>query len=283
MVDVVQKDIQCHFTTISRPTFSEICIVLSGYYLQLLSVITSRKWLEYEHGSGQYVNVHLLDQPSRDSNLWEHMTVLRQTGPARQSSYISFMSMLNQLPTVTQSSSAPLLFRSSGQHSEEYKSLWKYFNSKNNRYVDIKTMILGATNKFVNQHNEAALNAFPDSVVSLYSSTTVETNASTQDRQDHPAPVMLVLKRPTSSVLRVYLPSSEAQERSSVIVILSLLHPTLVNSEMFVLKAHTKGVVQIPYVDTHENDTVPYALHRIKIQFSYHGAKSHPHTVSISS
>lgn len=56
-------------------------------------------------------------------------------------------------------------------------------------------------------------------------------------------------------------------------VIRNLLHATLVNRKLFVMKAHTRRAVQVASVDSNVNETQTYPLHPIKVHFSYHGVK----------
>lgn len=58
---------------------------------------------------------------------------------------------------------------------------------KNYEHVDLKAIIQCPTNKLVDKHNEAPLNAFPGSVMNHYSSKAVDLPGSTQDRQNDQA------------------------------------------------------------------------------------------------
>lgn len=135
-------------------------------------------------------------------------------------------------------------------------------------------MILCAAIKLVNAHNESTLNAIPSSVVNLYSSTAVELYASPQDRRQNPAPDYVVSEMTHKFCPSVVPPHHlKLKKGFLVLIILSVLHPALMNGELFLLKTHTQRVVQVAALDNNENETVIYALHCIKFQFSYHAVK----------
>lgn len=77
LVNVLLKDLQCHSTGRSKPRFAIICMIFSDGFLQLLPVLSSPEWVEYEQGNGRYVNVNLLDKVPWASNLLELIKVLR--------------------------------------------------------------------------------------------------------------------------------------------------------------------------------------------------------------
>lgn len=55
------------------------------YVKRLLPVVTSRKYVEHEHGDGRYVHIYLVDHLMWSKKLWEHVTEVRINIQVRQS------------------------------------------------------------------------------------------------------------------------------------------------------------------------------------------------------
>lgn len=58
-----------------------------------------------------------------------------------------------------------------------------------------------------------------------------------------------------------------------MMVIRNLFHSCLINDEMFVVKVHTRRVIEVAVVDKNGDETDIFALYRNWFQFSFHGVK----------
>lgn len=119
------------------------------------------------------------------------------------------------------------------------------------RHVDLDTIILRLKNKLVHQCNEAPLNVFPNSLFNLYTLLTVEPHSSTQIHQDSPE-LQYGISELNSQLCYTGLPSFRLQlkKRFPVTIIRNVLHPSLLNGKMFIVKAHTRGMVKVAASDS---------------------------------
>lgn len=202
------------------------------------------------------------------------MKVLRLARTVCQSLDPSFISLLNQLVIVRYISSTPLIFRSSRQPSDAFKVIRKWFPSKTYQHVYLKIIALCPKIKLVDEHHETVLGVFLGSVVNIYSSTTLEPHASSQDRQDSPVWEYYVSGMAEKFCLTDVPPHYLNLKRGvPVMVFRNVLHPTLMVCTMLFMEAHTRRMVYVSVMGSNGNETNAYASHFITFQFSYQGVK----------
>lgn len=102
------------------------------------------------------------------------------------------------------------------------------------RDIDFKKTIFFLTNCFVEEHNKAALEAFPGSVVNLYSSRPGESHSYFTDCQGNPIRDYFVPEITyTFYQACVLLHHMKVKKVALVMVIRSVLHPDIVKGKIF--------------------------------------------------
>lgn len=161
--------------------------------LELLLVIPSSRWVEYEDANWWYVIVHELDELSYASRLCSLVKRLRMKAQVLQSHTLSFKEQLTRLTRVTHSGQSTTTLELASDIEGTYNSIWRTTN--NIRQLDLKQTNLCRTNIVVDGYSNKAVEALPGSVFNQYLGKTVEAHSSFTDPEEIHFLSMLCHKR----------------------------------------------------------------------------------------
>ena len=289
-VDTILKDLNCpprQDRSGERPYFGGLVVVFACDYLQLLTVLPSRRTVQLPDGNIQVVPVSLLDELPWQSGLWEKVKVLRITHQIRQSQDQEFAALLMSTAKGQFPEDIPLPLQFTANLDKAYEYPWRWVTTGNKLHVDLDRIIVCPTNSLVNEHNERALDMFPGRLLNFRSSTSIELvrPQPPQAQQAHQQQQQLaVTPSPTiepidPELTYTYTPTGipppilELKIGVPVIVIQNVLHPHLVNGAMFVLKSFKRNFLCISTVPTDNPPSQTFLIHRIDFQFDFRDFK----------
>ena len=171
----------------------------------------------------------------------------------------------------------PLPLQSTDNLDKAYEYLWRWVTTGNKLHVDVDHIIVCPTNSLVNDHNERALDMFPERLLNFHSSTSIELvrpqppqAQKAAQKLRHSAVTYFPIIEPINPELTsTYTPTGvpphilELKIGVPVMLIRNVLLLIWSMAAMFILKSFKRNVPSISTVPTDTTPPQTFLLHQI--------------------